>query len=463
MEQPNIIFILSDEQRWDSLGCYGQPMPVTPNLDRLAAEGVRFENAFTAQPVCGPVRSSLQAGKWPSELGTHLNHRHLPLHTVKLATLLHGAGYETGYIGKWHLASGPNDTEPEIYREGRVLPVPPEYRGGYQYWLAADVLEYCSHAYDGYCFDTDNKARYFPVGRYRVDAMTDWVLEYLQGRDGQKPFFLFVSYLEPHFQNDHGRDYRSYEGPTGSKERWKGCTIPQDLLECDGGNYEGNYEDYLGCCNNLDANIGRIRDTLQDLGLADNTLLIYTSDHGDHFRTRNHTEKNACHDACLRIPLILNGPGFRRGTVNGNLVSLIDMPKTVLTAAGAGIPADWAGRPLQEALEQDGWRESVFAQLSSTQVGRCLRTYRWKYSVEDPAMPRDQAQPPRSDRYTETFLYDLENDPHELNNLVNDPRYEETRVRLRRLLLEHIREAEGVTADIQPPHSCCPTGGPSHG
>jgi hypothetical protein len=135
-------------------------------------------------------------------------------------------------------------------------------RGGYDYWLAADVLEFTSHGYDGHMFDGNGNKRVFPDGRYRVDAQTDWVIEYLQSRKrNEKPFFLFVSYIEPHHQNDHGH----YEGPQGSKDTFKEFVTPGDLVDT-AGNWREEYPDYLGCINSLDRNLGRIRDALEALG-----------------------------------------------------------------------------------------------------------------------------------------------------------------------------------------------------
>ncbi len=180
MSRPNIVFVFSDQQRWDTAGCYGQPLDITPNLDRMAAEGVRFEHTFTCQPVCGPARATLQTGKYPTEVGVHINHRLLPLDEQTLAKRLSASGYEVGYIGKWHLASfGPMDG-PDNFR---TRPVPPERRGGYvDYWLASDTLEFTSHSYDGHMFDGEGRQVNFPEGRYRADVLTDWTLDYLRSR-----------------------------------------------------------------------------------------------------------------------------------------------------------------------------------------------------------------------------------------------------------------------------------------
>ena len=441
--QPNIVFIFSDQQRWDTLGCYGQPLPVTPNLDRMAGEGVRFENAFTCQPVCGPARACLQTGKYATEMGTFRNHIALPLDETTIAHRFSEAGYEVGYLGKWHLAStGHLPGHPTV--EFITKPVPAERRGGYKdYWLAADTLEMTSHGYDGYMHDADmNKVEF--TG-YRVDCLTDYSLDYLRSRDGEKPFFFFLSYIEPHHQNDRNR----YEGPDGSKERFKDYVVPGDL-EGTGGDWRENYPDYLGCCNALDTAVGRIRGELERLGLADNTVVMYTSDHGSHFCTRNSEYKRACHDGCTRVPMLACGPGFGGGKVIDEMVSLIDVPPTLLSCGGVAVPTTMRGRALQELVDGSAkdWPEEVFIQISEAEVGRAVRTKKWKYSVR--AVDKDGGDDACSDVYTESFLYDLEADPHERNNLVSDAGCTEVRAELGERLKRRLIEAGEAAVEIRP-------------
>lgn len=445
MPSPNIVFVFSDQQRWDTCGCYGQPLDITPNLDRMAAEGVRFEHAFTCQPVCGPARASLQTGKYPAEIGVFTNHRMLPLDEETLAKRLSASGYEVGYIGKWHLASfGPHDG-PDNYR---TRPVPPERRGGYKdFWLASDTLEFTSHSYDGYMFDGDGNRVDFPEGRYRADVLTDWTIDYLQSRTGEQPFFLFLSYIEPHHQNDHDR----YEGPHGSQDEFRDYVIPGDLVGTEeDGDWPENMADYLGCCHSLDANLGRIRAELERLGLADNTLVIYTSDHGSHFRTRNAEYKRACHEGCIRVPMVMSGPGFQGGKVVDELVSLIDLPVTILAEAGIAQPAGWQGNPLQGLVDgtAEDWPEEVFLQISESQVGRAIRTERWKYSVTAP--DKHGGTDPASEIYVEDILYDLQSDPHEKYNLVRHPFFADVRAELAIRLKRRMAEANEETPEIRP-------------
>jgi len=436
--RPNILVFFSDQQRWDTVGCYGQPLPVTPNLDRMAAEGVRFDLAFTCQPVCGPARASMQTGKYATETGCFRNNIALRPDEKTIAHWLSEAGYEVGYVGKWHLAS---TGEEENYR---TRAVPPERRGGYKdFWLAADVLEYTSHSTEGHLFDGDMQQVDFHG--YRVDCQTDFVLEYLRRRERTRPFFLFVSYLEPHFQNDHNR----FEGPEGSQERFGSFVPPGDLRDA-AGDWRESYPDYLGCCWSLDRNLGRVREALAELGQAEDTLIVYTSDHGCHFRTRNAEYKRSCHESSIRIPLVACGPGFRGGRVVEELVSLVDVPPTLLAAGGVAPPASMRGRPLQPLAEGrvEGWPEEVFVQISESEIGRAIRTRRWKYSVAVPG--EGGSGRPGSDVYAEEYLYDLQADPFEQHNLVSAPECLDVRAVLAETLKRRMVEAGESPPQIVP-------------
>ncbi len=440
-KKPNIIFVFSDQQRWDTCGCYGQKLDTTPNLDKMAAEGVKFENAFTCQPVCGPARACLQTGKYATELDCFTNGRPLPLNEVTLANKMSDSGYEVGYIGKWHLAA---DRANNI--SFRDTPVPPERRGGYKdFWLATDALEHTSHGYGGYMFDADMNKREFPEGRFRADVLTDWTLDYLQSRTQEKPFFLFLSFIEPHHQNDR----EHYEGPNGSREKFKDYEHPGDLIGT-GGDWRGEYPDYLGCVNSLDNNLGRIRKQIEEMGLSEDTLIIYTSDHGTHFRTRNAEYKRSCHEGCIRIPMIACGPGFKGGKVVNELVSLIDLPPTVLDAAESDIPGSMRGKPLQQLANGSAkdWPDEVFLQISEAQVGRAIRTKKWKYAIW--ATNLETLNVPGSDVYDEAFLYDLENDYHERNNLIKAPGYASVRAELCETIKRRMAEAGEEIPEIRP-------------
>ncbi len=429
MERPNIVFYFSDQQRWDTMGCYGQKLNVTPNLDALAEQGTLFLNAYTCQPVCGPARAMLQTGRYPTEIGCHQNGLALPLDVKTLANYFDENGYETAYVGKWHLASGENQG---VHHE--TTAIPSERRGGYKsYWMAADVLEFTSHGYNGFVFDKDNNKHDF-IG-YRADCINNYAIDYLHNRDKHKPFFMFISQIEPHHQNDRN----TYEGPDGSKQKFSDYEVPGDLVGTQG-DWKENYPDYLGQCNSLDSNVGRLVDTLKAEGVWDNTILIYTSDHGSHFCTRNSEYKRSCHDGCTHIPLIITGPGFNNGKKVEEMVSLMDLPATMLDCISAKIPKDFQGDSLKKLVEGDvkDWKNEVFIQISESQVGRAIRTAEWKYSVRAKENPSEFAG---ADIYYEDFLYDLKNDPHERENLVRDDRYIEVRKKLADTLIKRMVSA----------------------
>ncbi len=441
----NIIFYFTDQQRWDTCGCFGQPLDITPNLDALAREGVKFDNAFSPQPVCGPCRALFQTGKYPTETGCFRNNIMLPAGVKTLGQYIEEAGYETAYIGKWHLASdGELEKPPTI--DHTVTAIPRELRGGYTgFWRAADVLEFTSHGYDGFVFDENNRRVDFKG--YRADCINDMALEFLDGYTGEKPFFMTVSQIEPHHQNDR----KHYEGPEGSKERFRDFILPEDLKAL-GGNAAEEYPDYLGQCASLDENLGRLVAKLKEKGLYENTVILFASDHGSHFLTRNRDDhlngyddyKRSCHDACLHVPLVIAGGPYRGGRAVEELVSTASLPKTILALAGVDVGDAMIGENLLDVVEKkaDNRPNEIFAQISESRVGRCIRTARYTYSVYAPGVNGGAAA--ASDRYADDFLYDMEQDPHQLNNVVADPAYAQVKAELRERLLDWIWRAEGA-------------------
>ncbi len=441
----NIIFYFTDQQRWDTCGCFGQPLDITPNLDALAREGVKFDNAFSPQPVCGPCRALFQTGKWPTETGCFRNNIMLPAGVKTLGSYIEEAGYETAYIGKWHLASdGELEKPPTI--DHTVTAIPRELRGGYTgFWRAADVLEFTSHGYDGFVFDENGRRVDFKG--YRADCINDLALEFFDQYDGEKPFFMTISQIEPHHQNDR----KHYEGPEGSRERFKDFVLPEDLKVLEG-NAAEEYPDYLGQCASLDENLGRLVARLKEKGLYENTVIIFASDHGSHFLTRNRDShlngyddyKRSCHDAALHVPLVIAGGPFKGGVAVEELVSTASLPKTILALAGVDVGDAMIGENLLDVVEKkdDNRPNEVFAQISESRVGRCIRTARYTYSVYAPGVNGGEAA--AAGRYSDDFLYDMEKDPHQLNNVVADPAYLQVKAELRSRLLDWIERAEGT-------------------
>lgn len=183
-QRPNVVVYLTDQQRWDCTSFARNPLDFMPNFERIAQENTWLPTAFTCQPACGSAPSSLRMVLYATETGYYRNGSPLLKNLPTLAHHFRDAGYQTGYIGKWHLAD--------------LNPVPEEQRGGYEKWLASNTLEFTSEAYQTQLFDNNDDAVDFPG--YRVDALIDAAIRFMDDKKDD-PFFLFVSYLEPHYQN----------------------------------------------------------------------------------------------------------------------------------------------------------------------------------------------------------------------------------------------------------------------
>ncbi|MFB6229068.1 MAG: sulfatase-like hydrolase/transferase [Halobacteriales archaeon] len=427
-EQPNVFVFFTDQQRWDTVGAYGSPMDLTPALDAVADRGTLFERAFTPQPVCGPARSCLQTGQYGTETGVWTNGIRLPDDAPHVAEQFNDAGYRTGYVGKWHLA----DEEP----------VPEDRRAGYEdYWRVADLLEYSSHPYEGVVYDEDEEPVEFEG--YRVDALTDMAIDFVrESVSAGEPFFCTLSHLEPHHQND----MESYGAPDGYAWQYRNPWVPEDLAGHAGNWYE-HLPDYYGICRRLDECFRRVIDELEELGIREDTIVAFISDHGCHFWTRNREYKRSPHESSIRVPFVVDGPGFEDGDVS-ELVTLLDLPPTLLDAAGLEVPDAMQGEstvPLTSG-EAD-WRDDAFVQLNTRECGRVLRTERWKYVVHDP--DRNGGGDISPDEYVERYLYDLRADPHEQRNLIGRADHREAADALKQRLIDRVEQYEGHRPTIR--------------
>ena len=317
-----------------------------------------------------------------------------------------------------------------------------EQRGGYEYWLASNVLEFTSDAYDLVMYDGDQRARKLPG--YRVDAQTDAAIRYVDEHQAN-PFFLFLSFLEPHHQN-HRDDYPA---PVGYAERYRSRWVPPDLAALGGSSHQ-HLAGYLGVVKRLDEALGRLRDALISLDLLEDTIILFTSDHGCHFKTRNDEYKRSPHDASIRVPTALSGGPFKGGGRLSQLVSLIDLPPTLLDAAGIDVPAQMQGRSVLPLIrgESIAWPDEVFVQYSESHVGRAIRSQRWMYAVTAPE--KNGWNDAGSDRYVEAELYDLLADPHELRNLAGYESHREVCDVLRSRLIKRMVAAGEDEPIIEP-------------
>ena len=398
---PNFLVIVSDQLGLDALAAHGCADVRTPNLDRLADGGVSFLESHSTDPVCSPARSSIFTGRMPTETGVITNGRPIHASVPNMGQWLHEAGYETVYCGKWHLPEGYATKMPGF----TVLPV-----GGGQ----GDLI-------DG--------------------AVSRSCEAYLKNRSKDKPFLLAASFMQPHdichwaikgkelvpeepaFPQIEGR---LPELPPNHTAR------PRAPKELASRLYEG-FSDaqwryylyiYYRQIEMLDAEVGRVLDALEDSGHADNTVILFTADHGDGRGRHMHVSKWYPYEEAVKVPFIVSCPGRVEAGVQDarHLVSGVDVMSTVCDYAGAAPPPEVLGRSVRPLLEGRAteWREFVVADVQV--VGRMLRTAQYKYV-------RYQGDPVEQ-------LFDMQADPWETANLYDQAQYGDVMARHRKLLDE---------------------------
>jgi arylsulfatase A-like enzyme len=433
-KRPNVVLYVADETRWDFIRAYGlNPTARTPNLDKVFERGVTFTHAVTNQPLCSPSRACMMTGRYATETDVWTLGRQLRHDLPTLATVLRSHGYTANFIGKWHLSVANG-------KEGLGF-VRPEDRGGFlDLWEGANVLELTSHPYSGTIWDSNGQ----PIewhDQYRVDFLTDRAVHFLR-QPQQKPFLLFISQLEPHQQNDEGR----FVAPNGYAERFENPYVPPDLLHLPG-DWQKQLPDYYGCIEKIDESVGTILQTLEEQHLLDNTIFLFTSDHGCHFRTRNQEYKRSPHDSSIRVPFLLQGPGLDQSLQLDQIVGTIDLTPTLLDAAGAGVPPSMKGRSLMPLVRdpkaRQGWDNTQLIQISQSMVGRALRTKEWTYCVADPSL--DGGKVESSTDYQEYVMYNDFADPAQLVNLAARVPWKREADDLRDELIRRI-QASGETA-----------------
>ncbi len=402
----NLLFIFADQMHRYALRCMGTPDIHTPNLDALAQRGMLFERAYSNCPVCTPFRINLFTGLYSSQTNTMKNALPIPPGCVTLAEALNAGGYRTCYVGKWHIGGAGNG------------PIAEELRGGF-----SDFIGY--QCYNGFvndvCFyDSDNREHCFD--RHRTDVTTDLAIEKLHNLAAH-PFALFVSYQAPHYPVQPALEFdRMYEGVTiqrrpNSQEidpytRTWSPPSPWPPDPCpDYQRYGNNLNEYLrlyyALVTQIDANVGRILAELERLGRADDTVVVFTSDHGDMQGSHGLKNKSLPHEESSGIPLIVRVPGGPAGSVTDALVSGIDFFPTCLDWLGLPPQPDLPGTsfaPLTrgEAQELDG---PVFSEMRD-----------WKMVCEG-----DLKLVVEGEEFLPTMLYDLAADPYEMTNLVEQP------------------------------------------
>jgi len=404
MERPsNLLFLFGDEHRGQALGCAGNPDVRSPVLDRLAAEGVRFTHAYANTPVCTPSRGSLLTGRWPLRHGAVSND--LPIHTgpetPSIARSLQAVGYRCGYIGKWHLGGWPRD---------RFTPPGPKRLGFDDLWASWE----CHHQYlkPKYHFGSSPE----PVlleSQYEPEVQTSlalrWLAEHLDAHGGQ-PFCLFISYGPPH------GPYRPL--PPGMEDAYDPSTLALRPNCKDTPDERRDLAGYYAHITALDTQIGRLVELLRCRGVLDETLVVYSSDHGTMLGSHGHHNKQQPWEESINVPLVMRwGQRLPTGTESDLLIGLLDYAPTLLGLLGVPIPAAMEGRDLsRQILGQGGDRpSSIFlaehvccdqAVREGIRPWRGVRTARYTYA-------RDLEGP--------WVLYDNLVDPYQQRNLAHDP------------------------------------------
>jgi arylsulfatase A-like enzyme len=406
----NVLFIFTDQQHRYALGCMGNSNVDTPHLDQLARKGVLFRRCYSNDPVCGPFRGSLLTGQYTSRCGVTRNGAPLPVGTTTFADAFNGAGYATSWVGKWHLGGSGNG------------PIARELQGGFQRFSGYQCY---NGFYKDVCFyDRDgNEHRY---EGHRTDITTDLAigqLDQLAQRD--RPFMLMMSYQAPHYPVQPAPEYA---------ERYKGREIirrpncreidpftptispysPRPVEnDPDFQRYGNNLDEYIrlynAMCTQIDANVGRLIAALERLGVADRTMVVFTSDHGD--MQGSHGLKNKClpHEESAGIPLVIHVPGLPGGRVTNGLVSGIDLMPTCLELAGIDPLPSVDGQSIAPYLrgETDKTREAVFSECGD-----------WCMIVKDGWKLAAERQ---DDGLAPSLMTHLDEDPYELQNRVEDP------------------------------------------
>jgi arylsulfatase A-like enzyme len=395
LDRPNLLFVFPDQLGATWLGCYGHPDVHTPNIDRFAREGLVFDRAYTASPVCTPFRGTLFTGRYPCQTGVIENGLRIPHSEVTLAQRLNQGGYHTSYVGKWHLSGPP----------GGNRWVPPQERAGFQ-----DFIGWESHHvnhWQGLIWEDDPQAPIHMPG-HETDALTDLACERLAMLS--QPFCLFVSYQAPHPPctppPEFLRLYKDRELGLRPNVADRHLWYRRPEWNCDY-SLRAFVERYYGEISHLDHTLGRLLSQVQALGLDQSTTVILTSDHGEMAGCHGLFGKGCMYEESVHIPLIVRHPQATAGRRTEALFSSIDFYPTLLDLCGlvpTGEGISYA--PLILGKEQPP-RERVFMQYKKL----CIRRDTLKLVTDLSAS-------------TLTALYDLGADPYEQVNLLHDPAHQ---------------------------------------
>jgi N-acetylglucosamine-6-sulfatase len=421
--RPNIVFVLVDDLRWDALGCMGHPFVKTPNVDRIAKEGALFQNFFVSIPLCSPSRGSFLTGTYPHTHGVidNTDHSELSHKLVTFPMLLHDAGYETAYVGKWHMG---NDDSP---------------RPGFDHWVSFKG----QGQYDNPMINVDGKAS--KVDGYMTDILNEHALEFVKG-EHKKPFVLYLAHKAVHgpftpadrhkdlYADDPIKPAASLNDPLTDKPALTREVEPppaakkknKKKAESSEGENAGSSRErrvperairsQLRALAAVDEGVGQLLKALEESKQLDNTVFVFSSDNGFFWGEHGLADKRWAYEESIRDPLLIRYPKLiKAGTKLDQMVLNIDIAPTFLELGGVPVPKNIQGQSLLPLFKDPNasWRHSLLTeyfmekQYPRTPTWQAVRTERWKYIHYTELKDMDE-------------LYDLKADPYEMKNVIRE-------------------------------------------
>lgn len=423
--RPNFVFIYTDDQRWDAVSVVQReqgararfPWFKTPNLDRLAAEGVRFRNAFVVNALCAPSRATFLTGRYGHANGVVNNHTPFPTENVTHASLLRGAGYRTGYVGKWHMGS----------QRGQ--------RPGFDY--SASFIG--QGTYFNCPFEINGTAT--PTQGWVDDVSTEYAVQFIK-ENRERPFSLTLGFKTCHgpfqppdrFKDTYAGEQARTVPNLGSPAIYRAGSAPNRPAPADG--LVPTNLGYFRTLTAMDENVGKLLQVLDELELAANTVVIFTSDNGYYLGEHGLGDKRSAYEESMRVPLLVRYPRLpQKGRVVDQLALNVDLAPTLLDFAGVSIPKEMDGRSWRPLLEggTTNWRNAFFYSYY----------YEENFAIPTVTAVRTETAKliryPGHDEWTE--LFDLSQDPYETRNLIADPAAEKLR---NELTAEYARQRDAI-------------------
>lgn len=440
-KRPNLMYVFADQLGYIHCGYAGSKKARTSNIDRLASQGVNFRNAVSTMPVCAAHRATLFTGKYPTTTGMVINELRMNTNHKCFGHVLTENGYETGYIGKWHLYA--NQLGNHYDTKNSFVPPGPNRLGFDGYWAAYNFHHYYYNAY--YHIDSPKKI-FYEKGVYEPDGQTDLAIGFLnKAAKSNRPFALFISYGTPHdpwTDNNVPEKYRDmfkdteFHHPPNYKDTNDKYADGWGRLSPDGRKRLPHWRRiYYAMTTNLDWNIGRLLDAVDKAGLADNTIIVFSSDHGEMFGAQGRRAKNIFYDEAVRVPFLIRWPKrISAGTVSGACPGTVDIMPTILSLMDLPISRGVEGMDLSHCVLGKKGPEPEAAFLQNTGAcaifengheWRALRDKRYTYAK----YRVDGAE----------LLFDNINDPYQMKNLAKRPEYQKTIDRFRKMLADKMK------------------------